>query len=134
MSRRFTPGVPDLVFGLVLVSVLVGGRFRLLNDPGTLWHLRLGREILRTGHVPRVDTLTFTHAGERWVDQSWLFDAALAFVVDHGGWSAAALACALGIAAIYAALARGLLARRRGRRWSCWSWRCSRPGSARSIS
>ena len=52
MSRRFAPGVPDLVFGLVLVSVLVGGRFRLLNDPGTLWHLRLGREILRTGDGP----------------------------------------------------------------------------------
>src|SRR3954452_24142670 len=110
MSRRFAPGVPDLVFGLVLASVLLGGRFRLLNDPGTLWHLRLGREILRTGAVPRVDSLTFTHDGDRWIDQSWLFDAALAFVVDHGGWSAAALAAALGIAAIYGGLARWLLA------------------------
>jgi hypothetical protein len=109
MSRRFAPGVPDVVFGLVLLSVLLGGRFRLLNDPGTLWHLRLGRDILRAGDVPRVDSLTFTHVGEPWVDQSWLFDAALALVVDHGGWSAAALLAALGIAVIYASLARGLL-------------------------
>ena len=109
MSRRFAPGVADVVSGLVLASVLIGGRFRLLNDPGTLWHLKLGREILRTGAVPSVDALTFTHAGERWVDQSWLFDAALALVVDHAGWSAAALVCALGIAAVYGGLARGLV-------------------------
>lgn len=108
--RRLTPGLPDLVFGLVLASVLVGGRYRLLNDPGTLWHLRLGREILSTGTVPRVDSLTFTHAGEPWVDQSWLFDVGLALVVGHAGWSAAALICALGIASVYSSLARGLLA------------------------
>ena len=108
MSRRWAPGVPDVVFLVVLLSVLVGGRFRLLNDPGTLWHLKLGREILRTGEVPRVDSLTFSHGGERWVDQSWLFDATLAVVVDRAGWSAAALICALGIAAIYGGLARGL--------------------------
>jgi hypothetical protein len=109
MSRRFAPGVPDVVFGLVLVSVLVGGRYRLLNDPGTLWHLRLGREIVGTGSVPRVDPLTFTHGGEQWVDQSWLFDAGLALLVRLGGWSAAATASALGIALIYAGLARGLI-------------------------
>jgi len=109
MSRRFEPGLPDVVFALVLASVLVGGRFRLLNDPGTLWHWKLGDEILRTGAVPRADALTFTHGGEPWVDQSWLFDAALASLVAHGGWSAAALAAALGIAAVYGALASGLL-------------------------
>ena len=110
MSRRFAPGVPDLVFGLVLASVLVGGRSRLLNDPGTLWHLRLGREILRTGDVPAVDTLTFTRAGAPWVDQSWLFDAG-----PGARWSTAAAGRPrsprrrLGLAAVYGALARGLL-------------------------
>jgi hypothetical protein len=109
MSRRWAPGVPDLVFGLVLVSVLIGGRFRLLNDPGTLWHLRLGQDILRTGRVPRIDTLTYSKAGADWVDQSWMFDAGLAFMVEHAGWSAAALLSALGIATVYGALARGLI-------------------------
>ncbi len=109
MSRRFAPGVPDVVFALVLISVLIGGRFRLLNDPGTLWHYRLGQEILRAKSVPRTDTLTFTHAGEPWVDQSWLFDAGLAWLVNLGGWSTAALVSALGIATIYGGLAGALM-------------------------
>ena len=109
MARRFAPGVPDVVFGLVLVSVLLGGRYRLLNDPGTFWHLRLGRDILKTGVVPRVDGLTYTRGGEAWVDQSWLFDVGLAAVVDHAGWSGAGLLAGLGIAAVYGFLARGLV-------------------------
>ena len=109
MSRRWMPGVPDLVFGLVLTATLVGGRYRLLNDPGTLWHVRLGRDILQTGTIPRVDTLSFSRAGQPWVDQSWLFDVALAWLVDFGGWSAVCILFALTIAMVYALLARGLL-------------------------
>ena len=109
MSRRWVPGVPDLVFGLVLLSTLIGGRYRLLNDPGTNWHLRLGRDILKDGAVPRVDMLSFTRAGQPWVDQSWLFDAGLAWIVDRGGWSSACVSFALLIAFVYALLARWLL-------------------------
>ncbi len=109
MTRRWVPGVVDAVFLLVLASVLIGGRFRLLNDPGTLWHDRLGRDILASGSVPRADALSFTRAGEPWVDQSWLFDLWLAWLVAHAGWSAVVLLCALATAAVYANLARGLL-------------------------
>ena len=108
-GKRLAPGVPDLVFALVLGSVLIGGRHRLLNDPGTPWHLRLGRDLARTGLVPRSDGLTFTRAGEAWVDQSWLFDRGLAWVVDHGGWSAAAAAAAVGLAWLYSSLTRALI-------------------------
>jgi hypothetical protein len=106
---RWMPGAPDLVFVVALASVLVGGRHRLLNDPGTFWHVQLGRDIARTGAVPRCDTLTFTHDHAPWVDQSWLFDLGLAWVVERGGWSSAALASALVLATLYAAVARGLL-------------------------
>ena len=58
--------------------------------------------------MPRTDFLTFTHAGEPWVDQSWLFDVALALVVNLGGWSAAGTVCGLTIAAVYWGLGRGL--------------------------
>jgi hypothetical protein len=109
MTRRWFPGVVDAVFLLVLACVLIGGRFRLLNDPGTLWHDRLGRDILASGSVPRVDALTFTKAGEPWVDQSWLFDVGLAWLVEHAGWSAVVLLFALVTATVYACLARGLL-------------------------
>src|SRR5882762_7819754 len=81
--RRWTPTMPDLVFGVVLTTVLIGGRTGLLNDPGTFWHLRLGREILRSGEVPRVDTLTYTRQSMPWVDQSWAFDVTLAALIDR---------------------------------------------------
>lgn len=111
--RLWMPGVPDLVFGLVLVVVMVGGRTGLLNDPGTFWHLQLGREIVRNGDVPRYDTLTYTRDRVPWVDQSWAFDLALAMLVDRPGegerWTAAVVASAIGLAWLYGGLARGLL-------------------------
>jgi hypothetical protein len=79
---RLIPGPSDLVFALVLVLVLIGGRHALFNDPGTLWHLRLGRDIVASGSVPRCDTLTFTRTHAPWVDQYWAFDVLLALVVD----------------------------------------------------
>jgi hypothetical protein len=106
---RVIPGPVDLVFGIVLGLVLLGGRHGLFGDPGTPWHLRLGREILASGSVPRTDFLTYTHQGDPWVDQSWGFDVLLAAVVDARGWSAVVALTAVGLAALYAALARGLI-------------------------
>ena len=106
---RLIPGPSDLVFALVLVLVLIGGRHSLFNDPGTLWHLRLGRDIVASGSVPRCDTLTFTRTHAPWVDQYWAFDVLLALVVDHAGWSAAMALTALLLAAVYGALAGGLI-------------------------
>lgn len=106
---RWRPGAPEAVFGMVLLLCLVGGRSRLLNDPGTFWHLRLGRDILRDGDVPRVDTLTASRQGTPWVDQSWAFDASLALLVDHGGWPLAIAASALLLAWTYGELVRRLL-------------------------
>jgi hypothetical protein len=106
---RWIPGPGEAVFTLVLLFVLVGGRHALFNDPGTLWHLRLGRDIVASGAVPRCDTLTYTRAGAPWVDQSWGFDVLLAVVVDHAGWGMAVALTALLLAAVYAALAEGLV-------------------------
>ena len=87
--RSLIPGPGELVFAILVPFILLGGRSALLGDPGTPWHLRLGRDILASGTVPRCDTLTFTRAGTPWVDQSWGFDVLLALIVDHAGWSAA---------------------------------------------
>ncbi len=107
--NRWLPGPAELVFGAILGMILIGGRHGLLNDPGTPWHLRLGRDILASGSVPRFDTLTFTHANDPWVDQSWAFDVLLATVYHARGWSGAVAFAALGLAALYAAMARGLI-------------------------
>jgi hypothetical protein len=109
VCTHLVPGPGDLIFALVLGLVLLGGRHGLFNDPGTPWHLRLGRDILAAGSVPRSDTLTFTHAGAPWVDQSWGFDALLAAIVDSWGWPAVIAVTAVGLAGLYAALARGLV-------------------------
>jgi hypothetical protein len=108
-SSGWLPGPAELVFGALLGMILIGGRHGLLNDPGTPWHLRLGRDILTTGSVPRFDTLTFTHEHEPWVDQSWAFDVLLATIHHVGGWPAAVALAALGLAALYAAMARNLI-------------------------
>lgn len=109
LRPRLRPGVPDLVFGFLIVGLLMAGRSRFLNDPGTFWHVRLGRDIIQTRAVPRVDTLTYTRDGVAWVDQSWVFDVGLAAIVDHWGWSGVVAATALILATVYTALVRNLL-------------------------
>jgi hypothetical protein len=104
--RRASLG-PDLVFAIVVATGLISGT-AWLNDPGSPWHLRLGRDILASGHVPRADTLTWTRAGMPWVDQSWLFDVALATVVDKGSLSLAVALAVLGVAWVYRSVARWL--------------------------
>jgi hypothetical protein len=104
------PGPEDIVFAAVVLMVLVGGRIGLFNDPGTPWHLRLGRDILSTGHVPAHDTLTFTRDQAPWVDQAWGFDVLLAAVVDSCGWPMVIALVTLGLAWLYSAVARGLIA------------------------
>jgi hypothetical protein len=108
-SRLPIPGPRDIVFAIVLVLVLAGGRHALFNDPGTYWHLRLGHDILATASAPRCDSLTFTRFQEPWIDQSWGFDVLLAVVVDQAGWSGAAALTALGLAWVYASLTRDLI-------------------------
>jgi len=103
-------GGPGRGVGVVLLAVLFGDK-ALLNDPGTFWHARLGREIARTGDVPRLDRLTYTRDRAEWVDQSWGFDLVLAGVVDRWGWPAAVGATCLGLAALYASVVRGRCAR-----------------------
>jgi hypothetical protein len=98
---------PDLVFGIIVATGLISGT-AWLNDPGSPWHLRLGRDILASGAVPRVDTLTSTRAGVEWIDQSWLFDVVLAAVVDRAGWSMAVALAVLGVAWTFRSVTRWL--------------------------
>ena len=63
----------------------------------------------RHGRRAPFDTLTFTREHASWVDQSWGFDVLLALIVDSWGWPAAIGLASLGLAMLYAAVARGLI-------------------------
>jgi hypothetical protein len=61
------------------------GADRLFEDPGVGRHLRTAQVILETGKVPHADPLSFTRAGEPWMDFEWAFEATLGELFRFGG-------------------------------------------------
>src|SRR5262245_33901302 len=56
------------------------------------YQLRAGSEILASGHIPSVDTWTFTVAGTPWLDQQWGAQVVLTTVFDAVlGWTGLAM-------------------------------------------
>lgn len=49
------------------------------------YHLRAGEDVL-SGHIPGVDTYTFTVAGQAWLDQQWAAQGIFAAIYRLGGW------------------------------------------------
>ena len=65
------------------------------------WYVRLGRDILQTGVVPTVDTLSAQQAGQPIVYQSWLSAALFWLLYQAGGVPLSALARGLVLAISY---------------------------------
>jgi hypothetical protein len=95
-------------FGFFLFVVIQAGMFfkagPLFEDPATGRHLRMGEIILATHQVPRADPLSFTHAGEPWVDYEWGFEATIGELDRAGGLPLVAAFCT----AIFAATLLGI--------------------------
>jgi hypothetical protein len=76
-------------FGLFLFMAIEAGMFggasRLFEDPAVGRHLRTAEIILATHQVPRADPLSFTHAGQRWFDYEWAFEATIGELNRLGG-------------------------------------------------
>lgn len=49
------------------------------------YHLRAGEEVL-SGHIPRIDTYTFSVPGTPWLDQQWAAQGVFAAIHRVGGW------------------------------------------------
>ncbi|HYF55318.1 MAG TPA: hypothetical protein VEA41_13760 [Salinarimonas sp.] len=99
------------VFLAALVTVAVArAPSTVLDDPDTHWHVRIGRDILASGVLPRVDSYSHTFAGERWIAKEWLAQIVLALVHDAAGPTGLVfltLACLAGtVAGIFLWLAR----------------------------
>lgn len=100
------------LIGLALLQALV----RAENPAGqdAYWSARYGLDVIRSGHLPRVDTYSWTAHGAEWVPSSWLWDVLLG-----GGYDLMGLAWFWVVGAgvsVLTALTFGALARRVGAR------------------
>jgi len=57
----------------------------IFEDPGVGRHLRTAEAILETGQVPRIDPLSYTKAGQPWIDYEWGFEATMGELYRAGG-------------------------------------------------
>lgn len=99
--------VPDrIVAGFRAIALLLATAMlclaapSLLNDPDTLWHIKVGGDIRAAGAFPVVDTYSHTFAGEPWIAKQWLSGVILAGAHGLGGWNGVV---GLSIAALLAA-------------------------------
>jgi len=83
---------------------------KLLNDPDTLWHIALGRDIVTTGVFPVIDSYSHTFAGEPWIAKQWLSGVLLALAHMGGGWTGV-VALTIGALLATMAIVHGALAR-----------------------
>lgn len=84
----------------------------MLADPDTLWHVRVGLDILAQSSFPRTDVYSSTFFGYPWIAKEWLGQVVLALGYLWAGWNGvvlvAALAYAVAAALVYRSLARSI--------------------------
>jgi hypothetical protein len=103
---------PLLWLGLVL-SIALAIAFLLPVTPQDYWwYLRLGRDTLAAGTVPRLDTLSYTQAGSPVVNLSWGAAVLFWLIYKVGGLTLTALVRGLLVALAYSLI--WLTARRLG--------------------
>ncbi len=98
---------PEVAFFLLCFAA-VSARFRdrAFNDPGALWHVKVGERILSDGFMD-TDPFTFTFADRTWIPQQWGGEVAMAAAHAVGGFDG----LLLGFSAFVATLFTWLFAR-----------------------
>lgn len=74
------------------------------------WHIRMGQITLATGHIPTTDFLTFTRAGQPWLNQGWLMQVVLYLFYQAGDLPLVIFLHAITVTAGYVLVARACLA------------------------
>src|SRR5271168_2788733 len=79
--------LPTVGFFLFLSIMLwmFSGPDKIFEDPGVGRHLRTAEYIVETGQIPRADPLSYTRAGEPWIDFEWGFETTLGELYRVGG-------------------------------------------------
>jgi hypothetical protein len=105
--KRFL-GPPTWLFLGIWLVLLIGGRARFFQDPGTFWHVAVGDRIIASGFFD-TDPYTFTFAGKTWIPHQWLGECAMAILNRVGGFDTLLLATATLLAAVFTGLGVRLL-------------------------
>jgi hypothetical protein len=90
-------------------GLLVSGRSKLFNDPGTLWHIAVGQRILSSGEFLYTDPYSFTCQGKPWIAQQWLGECSMGVLDWIGGLDTLLLATVTLLAGLYAWIAHRLI-------------------------
>lgn len=98
MSQFLRPAT--WIFLGVWLVLLVGGRSRFFQDPGTFWHVAVGDRIIESGFFD-TDPYTFTFQGQRWIPHQWLGECTMAVAHKIGGFDSLLLGTATLLAAVY---------------------------------
>ncbi len=106
MKQLFRP-VTWLFVGVWLV-LLIGGRSRFFQDPGTFWHVAVGDRIIESGFFD-TDPFTFTFHDKPWIPHQWLGECAMSIAHDIGGFDTLLVGTATLLAAVYAGIVVRLL-------------------------
>ena len=93
-------------FSAVALPVIAALRATIVTND-LAYQIRAGDLMLRTHHLLRTDTFTFTALGRPWVDQQWGAQVVFALVYRAGGWAGLALlrAALVGATALFVLLA-----------------------------
>jgi hypothetical protein len=100
LASALLPGFCTVVFAVALLNVLFfsQGAQGLFRDSDTGWHILNGESILATGTLPRVDTFSYTHAGQPWLAWEWMSDVFIGAAHRFAGLSGVALLAGFAIA------------------------------------
>jgi len=81
---KFAVSFPAMLGMLLVGRIFYEGRgFGV--DPDMWWHIKVGQDILRTGHWPVTDMYSWTASGTPWIAYEWLGEIPLALVHRFGG-------------------------------------------------
>jgi hypothetical protein len=106
MQRNWFPSAPDMIFAVVAPLTAIRGAIKLTQADGDLSaHIRMGREILATGHIPTHSLASYTAATESMAGHAWLAEIFFASLFRLGGLP---LICA--ISGIVVGLTHGMIA------------------------
>jgi hypothetical protein len=108
---RTMRGAVPLLVGAFIYALLIAVGNGLLNDPDTMWQIKVGQWVLDHGTVPETDIYSFTMQGQPWISTQWLAQVIYAKIYAIAGWSGPVVLAAAAVGLTYGLLARQLGAR-----------------------